>query len=109
MPLEKGSSSETVGHNIKEMEASGHPPKQAIAASLSEAGKSNQDVKTPDQPIPPAATAPAPLKPVDPATPVSGFAGARSGPAVGDGSFKLPDTVSTQSMKDAGRKYGNSW
>lgn len=42
MPLEKGSSRETIGHNIKEMEASGHPRDQAIAASLKEAGKSNQ-------------------------------------------------------------------
>jgi len=43
MPLEKGSSSETVGHNIEEMMHSGHPQKQAVAASLKSAGKSNQD------------------------------------------------------------------
>jgi hypothetical protein len=42
MPLTKGSSREVVGHNIKEMEASGHPRKQAIAASLREAGLSNR-------------------------------------------------------------------
>lgn len=43
MPLEKGSSRATIGHNIKEMEATGHPAKQAIAASLREAGKSYND------------------------------------------------------------------
>jgi len=43
MPLESGSSREVIGHNIKEMEKSGHPKKQAIAASLHNAGKSNQD------------------------------------------------------------------
>ena len=42
MPLEKGSSHKVIGHNIKEMEAAGHPKDQAIAASLKEAGKSNQ-------------------------------------------------------------------
>jgi len=42
MPLEKGSSREVIGHNIKEMEAAGHPKDQAIAASLKEAGKSNK-------------------------------------------------------------------
>ena len=39
MPLKKGSSRETVSHNIKEMVASGHKPKQAIAASLANARK----------------------------------------------------------------------
>jgi hypothetical protein len=34
MPLEKGSSRETIGNNIAEMEASGHPRAQAIAAAL---------------------------------------------------------------------------
>lgn len=43
MPLEKGTSEKVVGHNIAEMEASGHPAKQAIAAALSNAGKSNKD------------------------------------------------------------------
>lgn len=42
MPLEKGSSQEVVGHNIKEMLASGHPRKQAIAAALTNAGLSNK-------------------------------------------------------------------
>ena len=45
MPLEKGSNREVIGHNIKEMEKSGHPRKQAIAAALHSAGKSNKDVK----------------------------------------------------------------
>jgi hypothetical protein len=40
MPLHKGSSKETVSKNIKEMMESGYPQKQAIAASLSAAGKS---------------------------------------------------------------------
>ena len=40
MPLKKGTSRKTVGKNIKEMESSGYPPKQAIAASLNQARKS---------------------------------------------------------------------
>ena len=36
MPLLKGKSE--VGHNVKEMEAAGHPRAQAVAASLREAG-----------------------------------------------------------------------
>lgn len=40
MPLEKGSSKKVIGHNIAEMEKAEHPDKQAIAASLKEAGKS---------------------------------------------------------------------
>lgn len=43
MPLEPGSSNETVSKNIKEMVESGHPQKQAVAASLENAGKSNKD------------------------------------------------------------------
>lgn len=46
VPLKKGSSQATVSENIKEMEASGHPPKQAIAASLSEARKSGSTKST---------------------------------------------------------------
>jgi hypothetical protein len=34
VPLEKGSSRETVRRNIEEMEASGHPRRQAVAAAL---------------------------------------------------------------------------
>lgn len=36
MPLLKGKSE--IGHNVKEMEAAGHPKKQAVAAALREAG-----------------------------------------------------------------------
>jgi len=35
MPLIKSDSKEAVGENIREMEKAGYPPKQAIAASLS--------------------------------------------------------------------------
>lgn len=34
MPLAKGTSSKTVGKNIKEMEKAGHPHDQAVAAAL---------------------------------------------------------------------------
>jgi hypothetical protein len=34
MPLKKGSSKETISHNIEEMQASGHPHDQAVAAAL---------------------------------------------------------------------------
>jgi hypothetical protein len=34
MPLKKGSDQETIAENIKEMEASGHPHDQAVAAAL---------------------------------------------------------------------------
>ena len=50
MPLEPGSSNETVGENIKTEKAAGKPQKQAVAIALSEAGKSNKDgFKTPDK------------------------------------------------------------
>lgn len=39
MPLVKGGSKKAIAQNIKEMESSGHPPKQAIAAALSTARK----------------------------------------------------------------------
>jgi hypothetical protein len=42
MPLKKGSSQKTISENIKEMERAGHPPKQAIAASMRQAGKSRK-------------------------------------------------------------------
>jgi len=44
MPLKKGKSRKVIGENIKEMETSGHPPKQAIAASLNEARKSGAKI-----------------------------------------------------------------
>lgn len=44
MPLSKGKSKKIIGKNIKEMEASGHPRKQAIAASLNEARKSGAKI-----------------------------------------------------------------
>lgn len=44
MPLKSGKSKETIGSNIKEMEASGHPQKQAVAASLNEARKSGANI-----------------------------------------------------------------
>lgn len=40
MPLKKGRSKSTIGQNIREMEAAGHPHRQAVAASLSQARKS---------------------------------------------------------------------
>lgn len=48
MPLKEGSSQKVVGQNIKEMEASGHPRKQAIAAALNNAGKSKNMKKSED-------------------------------------------------------------
>lgn len=44
MPLSKGASKKVIGHNIKEMEASGHPVKQSIAAALNEARKSGAKI-----------------------------------------------------------------
>lgn len=44
MPLSKGKSKKVIGRNIAEMERSGHPAKQAIAASLNEARKSGAKI-----------------------------------------------------------------
>lgn len=44
MPLKKGTSRKVIGSNIKEMEASGHPRRQAIAASLNEARESGAKI-----------------------------------------------------------------
>lgn len=40
MPLKPGKSNAVVSENIREMMASGHPQKQAIAAAMSKAGRS---------------------------------------------------------------------
>lgn len=44
MPLKKGTSRKVIGQNIKEMEASGHPKKVSIAASLNQARKSGAHI-----------------------------------------------------------------
>ena len=44
MPLIKGKSRKVIGKNIEEMEAAGHPRKQAIAASLNEARQSGAKI-----------------------------------------------------------------
>jgi hypothetical protein len=44
MPLKKGTSKKTIGKNISEMESSGHPKKQSIAAALSTARKSGAHI-----------------------------------------------------------------
>jgi hypothetical protein len=44
MPLKKGTSKKTIGKNIAEMEASGHPKKQSIAAALNEARQSGAKI-----------------------------------------------------------------
>lgn len=44
MPLRKGKSSKVISSNIKEMQESGHPHFQAVAASLNEARKSGAKI-----------------------------------------------------------------
>lgn len=44
MPLHKGKSKKVIGENIREMIESGHPKKQAIAASLHHARKSGAKI-----------------------------------------------------------------
>ena len=44
MPLKKGKSRKTIGKNIAEMEKSGYPKKQAIAAALTQARKSGANI-----------------------------------------------------------------
>lgn len=43
MPLERGSSQKTIGHNIEEIRHAGHKESQSIAIAMKEAGKSNKD------------------------------------------------------------------
>lgn len=45
MPMKKGKSKKVISSNIKEMIEAGHPQKQAIAASLSQARKSGAKIK----------------------------------------------------------------
>jgi hypothetical protein len=45
MPLKKGSSKKTRQENIREMIASGHPVKQAVAAAYAQARKSKKKTK----------------------------------------------------------------
>jgi hypothetical protein len=45
MPLKSGSDNSTISSNIKEMIASGHPQKQAVAAALSNARKGKKHSK----------------------------------------------------------------
>ena len=44
MPLKKGKSKAVIGRNIKEMEESGHPRAQAVAAALNTARKSGAKI-----------------------------------------------------------------
>ena len=44
MPLKKGKSKAVISSNIKEMEGSGHPKKQALAASFTEARKAGAKI-----------------------------------------------------------------
>ena len=45
VPLERGTDRKTISGNIREMIASGHPQKQAVAAALDTARRSGADIK----------------------------------------------------------------
>lgn len=45
MPLKRGISRKTISENIREMVASGHPQRQAVAAALSNARRSKSTHK----------------------------------------------------------------
>lgn len=42
MPLQKGKSQKAISSNIKELEATGRPQRQAVAIAMNVAGKSKQ-------------------------------------------------------------------
>ena len=44
MPLKRGTSKAIIGKNIAEMEKSGHPKKQSVAAALNEARESGAKI-----------------------------------------------------------------
>ncbi len=44
VPLHKGKSKKVIGENIEEMQESGHPHDQAVAASLNQARKSGANI-----------------------------------------------------------------
>ncbi len=45
MPLEKGSSEQTISHNISELRHAGHPEQQSIAIAYNVAGKSRDSAQ----------------------------------------------------------------
>lgn len=45
MPLQRGSSQETISHNIGKLQEEGYPPKQAAAIAYDKAGKSRKGKK----------------------------------------------------------------